>query len=1076
MRYLRLLSFALAAVLAIFCGVQPASAQTDSGTITGRVTDSSGAVLVGAQVTLTSIERGTVAHANTNDSGIYVLPSVSPGRYNLSVSHAGFRQVDLTNIAVNVQSDIEQNFKLSVGSVSESVTVNGGGNNINTTDGSVSTVIDRQFVENIPMNGRSFQTLILLSPGVVTNSPNGSDEGAYSVNGQRTDANGFYVDGASASNAPSNTSGAGSAAMAPSATALGTTQAMLQLDAMEEFRISTSTYSAEFGNHPGAQVSFRSRSGTNTWHGTTFDYLRNSAFDANNWFNTYSTTPIPTPAERQNDFGGTLGGPLSIPHVYSGRDRTFFFFSYEGLRLDTPSAAYIYDVPTNGTYITNNTYYSNPADAKWANLRMYAPPAMQPLLNSFPLPNCDTTISPQCVDYGQGSSPYISNGLTKGVIDVLSARIDYQATPSMRIFARYSDSNSNTTSYGSPEEPDTTVDTIRNRTYLLGVDNAIGGNFSNELRLQYAPALFHTVLAPYQAGGAQPYSFDKAQGVTQSHIGETYAFFFLPNEARQYTVDYGTLQFQPNITEALTWTHGKHLFKFGGMWLQTTSDFDRGNYDRSPTVGYSFTSASQVLSGVPSTEQVTVFDRENPTFKQWGLYAQDEWHVIPRLSLSMGLRWDFAPPPSITGGQAYTYTGNINNPSSLGLSKAGAPLYKTTWTDFAPRFGMAYVIHNGAGDETVFRAGGGIFYDSISLANLFGNGTELGAGSIYNYTMQYPLQASQILVPILQPTPPYTFVDYPATNLVPPYTFQWNAAVEQSLGSIQSVTIGYVASLGRKLNTYQQYSMSSLTNNEFSTFELYHNGPGSSYNSLQVKYQRQMAHGFQALASYTWAHALDWASSDNSVLFPLEKANSDNDVRHNLSAAAVYNLPSNYSNFFERAILAHWNADLLFTARTAFPYEPTGANVTDPATGDVYFGELNWNGQYPYLKKPGIPGGRQINPADFSITTTPLGVGTMPRNFLRAFGEAQANVSIARTFPIYERANLQFRAEAYNVTNHPNFGSVSLTCGTTTAGATCNNTIMGQATNTLNTALGYLNALYQQGGPRSLQFMLKLEF
>jgi hypothetical protein len=1022
-RYLLLLGILICIV---FLEASSAIAQTETATVSGLIVDSSGAIVRGAEV--------------------------------VTVRKQGFKQADLVGLVANVQDHIEQNFKLEPGSVSESVTVEAADNNVNTTDASVGTVIDRQFVENIPMNGRSFQTLVLLSPGVVTNNPNGSDSGEYSVNGQRTDANGFYVDGVSASNTVSVSSSGGNSGMLPSVTALGTTQAMLQVDAMEEFRISTSSYSAEFGNHPGAEISFRSRSGTNTWHGTAFDYIRNAAFDANNWFNTYSTTPTPKPAEHQNDFGGTFGGPISIPHVYSGRDRTFFFFSYEGLRLHTPSAANIYDVPTNGTHITNETNYST--NPEWANLRKYAPPGTQALLNSFPLPNCDTTIDPQCVDFGEGSSPYISSQLTTGIIDALSARIDYQVTPEMRIFARYADTISNVISYGSSGGPYQNNGQSRTRTFLLGIDNAIGTNISNELRLQYSPTSWTDVGVPYQVGGAQPYNFFQAQG---NDSGETYLRLYLPNTTSQYTQTYGSFQYQPNVTEAFTWTHGKHLFKFGGTWMQTTAYFDRGKYSRGPLVDYHFDNATQVLSGVPGTQQVNEFERQNPTFKQWGIYAQDEWHAAPRLSVSMGLRWELAPPPSITGAQSYTYTGNINNPSSLGLSALGAPLYATKWTDFAPRLGVAYVLRDRSGHQTVLRAGGGMYYDSIAVNNFFGNGDALGSQSIYKYTTQFPLQQNQLNVPVLQPTAPYSFVDYPANNIVPPYTLQWNAALEQELGSKQSLTIGYVASLGRKLDTFENFAVSALTGTKFDDFDIYVNGPGSSYNALQLKYQRQMAHGFQALASYTWAHAIDWASSD-TALFPLERSNSDHDIRHNLSAAAVYNLPTSYNNSFEKAILAHWSADLWLVARTAFPYEPTGANVTDPLTGDVAFEELNWNGQYPYVRKPGIPGGRQINPADFSITTTPLGVGTLPRNMLRAFGEAQANVAIERGFTIYERASLHFRAEAFNLTNHPNFGSVSLICGTTTAGATCNNTIMGQATNTLNTGLGNLNSLYQQGG------------
>jgi hypothetical protein len=1063
-------------IISIVTFPSAAIGQSETATVSGRVTDPSGAAIPNATLHLVDTESGIETVAKTNNSGRYAIPSVPPGHYRMRAEHDGFKVSSLAGLTVNVKDNIEENFGLEIGSGSESVTVDATGLNVNTTDASVGTVIDHEFVDNIPMNGRSFQTLVLLSPGVVTNNPNGADSGEFSVNGQRTDANGFYVDGASASNTISAASTGGNSGMLPSQTALGTTHAMLQLDAMEEFRIATSSYSAEFGNHPGAQVSFRSRSGTNTWHGTAFDYLRNSAFDANNWFNNYSSPATPTPAERQNDFGGTLGGPLSIPHLYSGRNRLFFFFAYEGLRLNTPSAAHIYDVPSNGTFITNNTYYSLPNDAKWANLRLYAPAGTKAFLNSFPLPNCGPAIDPQCVDYGQGGEAYISSDLTKGHIDTFSARIDYQAAPWLRFFGRYADTISNVTNFGaSGTHPGPYQLTVQNRTrvFLLGINNSIGGSIANELRLQYSPTSFTDPSVPYQKGGAQPYSFFQAQGID---VGETYMRLYLPNEVSQYTQNYGRTQFQPNVTESLTWSRGKHLLKFGGTWLKTTAYFDKGAYSRGPLVDYHFTSAAQVLSGVPGTQQVNVFNRQDPTFTQWGVYVQDEWRVLPRLSFSMGLRWELAPPPSISGAQSYTYTGNIATPSSLGLSALGAPLYATKWTDFAPRLGMAYVVRNQAGHETVFRAGGGLFYDSIGIVNFFGNGDALGSQSIYKYTSQFPLQASQLLRPVIPPTPPYSFVNYPANNIVPPHTVQWNAALEQSLGSAQTLTVGYVYAGGRKLATYRNYSVSKLAGN-FATFDLYENGPGSSYNALQVKYQRKLAHGLQALASYTWAHAIDWASSStSSSTFPLEKGSGDHDLRHTLSSALVYNLPSTYTNRFEKAILAHWSTDLWLTARTAFPYEPQGANVTDPVTGNVIFGELNWNGKNPYIYSSGVPGGRQVNPAAFSITTTPLGVGTLPRNMLRAFPETQANIALERTFPIHERINLKFRAEAFNLANHPNFGAVSLTCGTTTAGATCTNPIMGQATGTLNSGLGNLNSLYQQGGPRSLEFVLKLQF
>ena len=305
------------------CLLRSANAQTETATITGRVTDPSGAVLTNASVHLINIDQGAEVSTKTNKSGIYAVANVQPGRYRIQVEHDGFKVAGLLGLTVNVQDNLEENFKLEVGSLSESVTVSDSANNINTSDASVSTVIDRQFVENIPMNGRSFQTLVLLSPGVVTNNPITGENGQYSVNGQRTDANGFSVDGGQTNNFVDASQGArGVGGQAQSQTAIGTTQAILMLDALEEFRINTSTYSAEYGGHPGAEVSFRSRSGTNQYHGSLYDYIRNSVFDSNNWFNDHTTPVTPVSAERQNDFGGTAGGPtFASPPIFGEGSR-----------------------------------------------------------------------------------------------------------------------------------------------------------------------------------------------------------------------------------------------------------------------------------------------------------------------------------------------------------------------------------------------------------------------------------------------------------------------------------------------------------------------------------------------------------------------------------------------------------------------------------------------------------------------------------------------------------------------------------------------------------------------------------
>jgi Carboxypeptidase regulatory-like domain/TonB dependent receptor len=1081
--FIRLRNLAIGLTLLILLS-QQLLAQTGTATLSGTITDQQGAALSNVRVTVTDEDTGISIEKQTNDAGVYDAPGLNPGRYRVLVTREGFMQVDVRDITLNVQDAVSRNFTLQVGGTSETLQVNGSGININTTDATVGTVIDRQFVENIPLNGRSFQSLILLSPGVVTGTPQGGEgnnPGEFSVNGQRTDANYYTLDGLSVNSGGLNvTSSAGSAGMAPASTGLGTTQAILSVDALQEFRIATSTYSAEYGRQPGAQISLQSRSGTNEYHGTAFDYLRNYAFDANNWFNNYSTNPIQKPQERQNDFGGVLGGPLTIPKLFSGKDRAFLFFSYEGLRLTQPAAATIYYVPSNGTY--NTASYSNPL---YKNVRANAPAALQPVLNAFPLPNCSTLQDPQCVDYGDGLSPFIVSSSSPSSIDAISARGDFQVTPWLRLFARYSDTQSRITTAPS-SGVNISKSAQRTRFYTLGASSPIRASITNEIRLQYSPVYTLSVLSPGSFGGAQAANLWNLQGLPAG--GESTFQLAFPggeNAVKLYQISYGARSFQPNAIDTLTWSHANHLFKAGVDYRQTTAYFGDGYLSRAPDGWYEYDDADGLLQNIGTSIQAINFQRQDPTSKNLGLFFQDEWRVRPRLSLSLGLRWDLAPPPAISGGQQYTYTGNINRPSSLALSRQGAPLYGTTYHDVAPRFGIAATLHDQPGHELVLRGGGGLFYDiGQPFFLVIGDGEDLGVanyqnlGTAYNKPQGFPVPASVILAPVPAVTPPYSLGYVVDPHLVPPSTIQWSASMEQALGQGQSISLGYVGSQGRNLITEKVYTLGAL-NPLFSAFEQYQNGPGSNYNALQLQYRRAVLHGLQVQAAYTWAHAIDSKSSDATTL-PPQRGNSDFDVRNNFNAALVYSVPSQYNNHWQRATLGYWELDLRFVARSAFPVQATGPVITDPVSGAQEGGRLNYNGQNPYVYKRGIPGARQFNPAVFSAAlASQNGDGDSPRNFLRGFGETQADTAVQRTFPLYEQLHLLFRAEAFNIFNHPNFGTINVSCGTSVAGATCTNPLMGQSTNTLSNssvAFGGLASIYQQGGPRSLQFALKLQF
>jgi hypothetical protein len=322
-------NFAFVFVLSIV--LPPANAQSTNASLIGRVTDPSKALIVGAKIAAISGGTNTRYEVVTNSSGGFYLTDMLPGTYRIEIEKAGFKKLIKTDVALHVQDALEINVEMTLGSASETITVEAGAPALNTEWAAVNTVIDRSFVENLPLNGRSFQTLIMLTPGVVVTATAFDDQGQFSANGQRADANYFTVDGVSANFgvtgfAPLMQSAGGAL---PALGALGGTNSLVSVEAMLEFRIQTFSFAPEFGRTPGAQISVVTRSGTNGFHGTMFDYFRNGALDAKDWFS--NLNHLPKSHEQQNDFGGVLGGPIR-------KDKTFFFFSYEGLRLHQPSS------------------------------------------------------------------------------------------------------------------------------------------------------------------------------------------------------------------------------------------------------------------------------------------------------------------------------------------------------------------------------------------------------------------------------------------------------------------------------------------------------------------------------------------------------------------------------------------------------------------------------------------------------------------------------------------------------------------------------------------------------------------
>jgi hypothetical protein len=535
------------------------------------------------------------------------------------------------------------------------------------------------------------------------------------------------------------------------------------------------------------------------------------------------------------------------------------------------------------------------------------------------------------------------------------------------------------------------------------------------------------------------------------------------------TTTSGGSQQQWNIVDTVSVQFGKHALKLGVDWRRLSSTIDQGT----PDVDYIYENAAAATANSVSEGFGSSFANLYPVYKNFSLFAQDTWQVNSRTSLSMGVRWDVNPAPGVSKGLLPYTVSNIDNYSTMTLAPQGTSMWNTRWYNFAPRLGIAYILNREVDRQTVLRGGGGVFFDTGQQTGSYafqGPGfaaPESAFGTDFSSPASFPVPEALAAPAIVNPpTAPYSAIYANPRRFESPYTYQWNLSLEQAVGRSQSVTFSYVGSNGRKL-LEENYVEVAQYNPNFGALYVFKNGLTSSYNSLQVKYQKQIVHGLQALVSYTWAHSLDYGSYNAAL--PYQRGNSDQDIRHNATAAVSYDLPQTGGSSWIRAATSGWGADGRFTARTGFPITFQGRSLFDPNTGELYYGGLNLVSGVPlYLYGPPslYSGGRRINPAAFAEPAAGQ-YGDAPRNFVNGFGAVQTDFAMRRAIPIHDRLQLQFRAEAFNLFNHPNFGAINAIYG---------NFQFGEATAILAQSLGTLSPLYQMGGPRSLQLALKLTF
>ncbi len=784
--------------------INTAPGQSPNGTVSGIVLDPSGGVIAGADVLVVNDATAVQYPGKTNGEGYYVVPNIPPGTYRIQVSNTGFKTIIKPDVVIHVEDALAINFTLPIGAASEIVTVQGGAPLINTENAAVSTVIDRNFVENLPLNGRSFITLLQLTPGVVIANTNfNSIPGQFSIAGQRTDANNLSVDGVSANfgvlPAPIPT-GTGTGTN-QAFSALGGTSSLVSVEALQEFRIETSSFAPEFGRSSGGQIILSTRAGTNDFHGGIYEYFRNDVLDANDWFGNQAGSP--RPPERHNDFGGYLGGPIS-------KDKTFIFLSYEGARLRQPQPSSPIQVPSVDVRNSPTT-----------------PAQLVPILNAYPLPN--GPISPG--DFTAQFTPSFSNRAT---LNAGSIRIDHTFNSRFSIFARYNNAPSQ---LAQPVGALSTLEStdVNTSTVTVGVNMQISTALLNTLRGNFSSQSSSSTFSLDSFGGAIPLSPSIFLGSLPSSgnqfLFQTYDTSYIdegPN-ARNHAK-------QMNFADDLSLTHGQHQLKFGGDYRGIFLDLVPNLH--SPVYG-----ATSLQSFVSSGEASLSIRTSLPSrilSQSLSIYGQDTWKVSPRFTVTYGIRWELSPAPLALGKTTLAAWTDVSNPVDIALAPSGSPMWRTTYGNFAPRVGFAYNLTDKG--DLVFRAGGGIFYDlgvgaATSVATSFPN-----SASGFSPTVTLPIGDLTPFLPAISLQPPYpSYISAFDPNLTLPRSYQWNVALEKSFGGKQAISATYVGQAGRDL--LRESALYQPNSNFSGIFYLTDNSARSNYNALQLQYRRSLSAG-----------------------------------------------------------------------------------------------------------------------------------------------------------------------------------------------------------------------------------------
>jgi hypothetical protein len=958
--------------------------QTDTGTILGTVDDSSGGGIPGAAVTIRNEGTNLTQKVTTNASGDFTSAPLAIGTYRVTVTAAGFGTKVLSELTLRVSDRMRLPITLSPGQVQQTVEVSGQSPLIDTASTTLGGVVTEQQVHDLPINGRSVASLLQLVPGVELNGSGNQ----LSIGGKGTFSNEgglhFLLDGGDASRVDyddmNNTYGSSAGRVSRAS-----------VDAVQEFRVYTDSYSAEYGQTQGGVINLITKSGTNSLHASLFEYFRNEKLDARDYFN---PAPSYKPAYRLNQFGGTLGG--AIIH-----NKLFFFLDYEAVRQRSGNIL-IAEVPT-------------------AAIRATAVPAIQNAFQTLPLPN--GPISASDPRFGQYTES-VSNPLSEntGLI-----KVDWEASPLDHFTARYNNNENVTETYFGVAKGQAQEAPGMMQLGMVGYTRTISPTLVNEANVYYNrfhvdplasndPTVLDSPIVNFGEGsGVGP-------GLFNLHVANN-SITWLDN---------------------VTWVLGRHQLKMGGEIIRNQPNKELGYQQTVRFLTFSDALANRAYSdGTLGFPEIGIRN----SYAQF--FVQDNYQATKKLSINMGVRYQYDTTPT----ESHNRIANFDLATGQ-LQPEGSSILNAPTLDFAPRIGIAYSPF--ASSKTVLRAGFGIFYSDLNGGNLAQNLPSNVPG--FGYTAS----VNQLQVPGLVGLPfpnlssfsvPTTSFSAIAMNYQQAYSAKWNFNIQQRLTSTSMLQLEYDGIRGNHLQEgldenrlfpggagrpFPQYGSVNTTLT----------GAVSDYQALLVVFRQRFSHGFSFNANYTWSHSLDdapgvFGSFQNDHDWMMDYGNSDFDVRHNLEFDTTYLIPG--APHIPKVIAAGWQLNVIGTIRSGFPYSVAcGCDPLDVGQASA---------------RANLTSGVPVTPVDYNLPSNQY--GDLGRNALVGPGAVNFDTSLFKDFSLTERQKVQFRAEFFNIFNHPQFSNPN---------AALNNVpFFGQTTSTVSTIEGFHTN-------RQIQFALRYSF